>query len=197
METVAQLDLVVDEFCRVARATRVDQFDNPTPCELWKVRDVFYHLSVGTMYDALLKGEEPDPDDVAAYVGQTDPDRRRPAIPDDELAATVANRLPDFVDLYRIPGVLERKIPVHLGDMTGEQFARLSALDLTVHAWDIASSTAQTVDLPDEVVIEILEWARGTFEDSWRSEYTFASESDPPEGASAIERLAAFSGRDV
>jgi uncharacterized protein (TIGR03086 family) len=197
METVAQLELVVDEFCRVARATRVDQLDNPTPCERWQVRDVFYHLAVGTMYDALLKGEEPDPDDVAAYVGQTDPNRSRPAIPDAELTARIADRLPGFVDLYRIPGVLERTIPVHLGDMTGEQFARLGALDIAVHTWDLATSTGQTVELPDVVVLEILEWARGTFEDSWRTDYTFASEVDAPENASAIERLAAFSGRKV
>jgi hypothetical protein len=66
-----------------------------------------------------------------------------------------------------------------------------------VHTWDLATSTGQTVELPDVVVLEILEWARGTFEDSWRTDYTFASEVDAPENASAIERLAAFSGRKV
>jgi uncharacterized protein (TIGR03086 family) len=195
MDTVLQLELVVNDFCRVARGTRIDQLDNLTPCELWKVRDIFYHLSVGSMYESLLRGEEPNPEDVEAYTGQVDPERVRPAIPDEELAASVADRLPGFVDVYRTPGVLERTIPVHLGDMTGDTFARLSSFDILVHTWDLAISTGQSVDVPDDVVLEIFEWARGVFEDDWRKDYTFAAEAEPPEGASAIQRLAAFSGR--
>jgi uncharacterized protein (TIGR03086 family) len=195
MDTVLQLELVVNDFCRVARGTRLDQLDNPTPCELWKVRDIFYHLSVGSMYESLLQGEEPSPEDVEAYTRQVDPERERPAIPDEELVASVADRLPGFVDVYSTPGVLERTITLHLGEMTGETFARLSSFDILVHTWDLATSTGQSVQVSDEVVLEILEWGRGVFADGWRKEYTFAAEAEPRVGASAIERLAAFSGR--
>ena len=193
MDVVSQLDIVVTEFQRVSANIAPDHLDNQTPCAAWKVRDVYRHLSAGRMYGSLIQGEEPSQEEVEQYYEQaSDTD-----IPDDELATTTAAGLSGFVELFRSPDALERTIPVHLGDMTGETFARLSCLDILVHSWDLATATGQVVEVPDEVVDAIHEWAKGIFQPEWRHEFTFAPETPAPAGASAIERLAAFTGRTV
>ena len=80
-----------------------------------------------------------------------------------------------------------------VGDMPASVGAALLSAELLLHGWDLAEGMGRTVDVSDEVVAyirglsePILPMARGR---------SFADEVEPPAGAGALERFAAFAGR--
>jgi uncharacterized protein (TIGR03086 family) len=76
-------------------------------------------------------------------------------------------------------------------------FARFVALDGLVHGWDLATATGQAYDPPTELVEEVDGFARQAIADPMRDGDTFAAAVEPPADATAMERLAAFTGRTV
>ena len=79
--------------------------------------------------------------------------------------------------------------------MPGAVFSRLVAFDGLVHGWDLATSTGQAWDLDDDLVAEVDDFARQAITDDMRDGDAFATEQQPADDATAIERLVAFSGR--
>ena len=67
--------------------------------------------------------------------------------------------------------------------------------DLLVHAWDLARATGQSFDPPASAVEESMQVARMLISSEMRDGGMFAAEVVPGADASAIDRLAAFSGR--
>jgi hypothetical protein len=70
------------------------------------------------------------------------------------------------------------------------------ALDLFIHAWDLARSVGSDVTIPTEVV----EFARVIFdpipEDQMRSPRVFGDALKPPPASSQSESFIAWTGRD-
>ncbi len=181
MEPIEQLDVLVPTLTRLAGGTTPSQLDDPTPCSEWKVRDLFAHLlGGGTTFAALVRGEEPG--DV-------------PDPPDEDLAAAVIRAAAALDGAFRGPGAMERVVRTPFGEMPGEAFARVLSFDLLMHVWDLATATGQPLDVPDDVVAEIDGLARATLTPDLRTPGLFGPEVPPPGGASALERLVAFSGR--
>ena len=58
-----------------------------------------------------------------------------------------------FGEALEQPGTLERVLDLPFGAMTVGTFLRFVAFDLTVHAWDIASVTGATVEIPDDLEV--------------------------------------------
>jgi uncharacterized protein (TIGR03086 family) len=81
------------------------------------------------------------------------------------------------------------------GEMPGETFARLLVFDLLMHSWDLANATGQQLDVPSDLVAAVDGFARVALTPDLRGPGTFGPEVEPPEGASQLDRLAAFSGR--
>ena len=184
VDVLAQYDVLVPTAQGLIAETTPDQLDLSTPCEGWRVRDLFGHLTGGaTMFAAVVRGEEP-PAEVAP-----------PADP--IVAATTSAALADIDEAFRSPGALERVITTPFGEMPGETFARLLAFDLLMHTWDLATATGRTVDLPEAVVGEIDGFARAAVTPDLRGPGTFGPEVEPAPGASTLERLVAFSGRSA
>lgn len=103
----------------------------------------------------------------------------------------------DLFDAVRSDGAMERVVDSPLGTMSGEVFARLVALDALVHGWDIATGADLSYEVPTEVVAAVDSFARGAIGADTRDGAKFAQPTTPPAGASALEQLVAFSGRDV
>ena len=182
MDALAQFDVIVPTFQKLAAATAQDQLDVQTPCEEWKVRDLFGHIIVGaTTFAAAVRGDEP-PADVSVGV-------------DEAMTATANAALVDIDDAFRQPGALERDVVTPFGEMPGDTFARLLAFDLLMHSWDLATSTGQPLVVPDDVVAEVDGFARAALAPEMRGPGTFGPEVEPAPDASRIERLVAFSGR--
>ena len=182
MDALAQFDVIVPTFQKLAAGTAQDQLDVQTPCEEWKVRDLFGHIIVGaTTFAATVRGDEP-PADVS--VGA-----------DEAMTATANAALADIDEAFRQPGALERDVVTPFGEMPGDTFARLLAFDLLMHSWDLATSTGQPLSVPDDVVTEVDGFARAALAPEMRGPATFGPEVEPAADASRLERLVAFSGR--
>ena len=92
---------------------------------------------------------------------------------------------------------MERVLDLPFGAMTVGTFLRFVAFDLTIHAWDVAAVTGATVEIPDELLGEIDAFSRLVLEAGPRSELLSGPSFAAPEGATALERLVAYSGREV
>jgi uncharacterized protein (TIGR03086 family) len=90
---------------------------------------------------------------------------------------------------------MDRVLKLPFGEIPAPVFLRFLAFDLIVHSWDLATATGQTFAPPDELVAEADAFARQAVAPEMRDGDTFAAEVDPPAGASVLERLVAFSGR--
>lgn len=181
MDVIEQFDVLVPAFERVATGTSPGALDSPTPCAEWAVRDLFDHLTGGaTTFAAVVRGEDPA-------------EPRTPT--DDTIAATTLAAVSSLDQALRGPGALEQIVATPFGELPGEVFARILAFDLLMHTWDLARSTGQQVDIPDEVVSAVDGFARQAISAEMRGPHTFGPEVEPPAGASALDRLAAFSGR--
>ena len=179
---------VLDGLARACRATG-DQIDRltgeqwtaPTPCTDWSVRDVVAHLvGMNLVFVAMLE-QGPMPERGVDRLG-TDPAGvfRRSAA---ELQAAAAR-----------PGVLERSQTTAVGVATGEDRVRWRIVDLLVHGWDLARATGVTAEPPADLVEDALTFARAQLPGQPRAG-RFADPQPVGDDAAAIDRLAAFTGR--
>ncbi len=180
MDALEQVSQLGPEIGAVVAGIRPDQLDNPTPCTKFTVQGVLEHMLGGaTMF-------------AAAFRGQAPPDR---ALPDD-LLGSFGPVLGDLVAAMQEPGALDKTIQAPFGEISGENFARFVVLDGLVHGWDMATATGQSYNPPDALVAEADAFARATL-DPMRDGDTFADAVEPPVGAAPIERLVAFTGRQL
>ncbi len=182
-----QLDLVLPALLRISGNVRPDQLGDPTPCASFAVRDVFTHMVGGAAFFAPQFRGDPPP---APPAPGTD-------LVGDDPPATLAAVIHDLDAATRSPGALERTIASPFGDVTGEFAARYLAFDGTVHTWDFAWATGQAFDPPEELLVELLAFARQVIQPPLRDGDTFAAETTPPTGASTLEQLVAFTGRSL
>lgn len=134
------LDLFTDR----VHAVRADQWDAPTPCTEWTVRDLVAHLtgeqlwvpslvregattaSVGDAFDGDVLG----PDPVASW--------------DTAAAASRA--------AFREAGALDRTVHLSFGDTSAAFYCGQMTTDLVVHAWDLSRAIGADETLPDALV---------------------------------------------
>jgi uncharacterized protein (TIGR03086 family) len=182
MDPLTQFDALVPAFQQLAVGTTPEQLDRQTPCEEWKVRDLFGHLIVGaTTFAALVRGDEP-PGDVETG-------------PDAVMAAKAQAAVADIDGAFRTPGALDRVVATPFGEMPGDTFARLLAFDLLMHSWDLAMATGRPLAVSEDVVTEIDGFTRAALAPEMRGPGTFGPEVEPSNGCSRLEGLVAFSGR--
>ncbi|HVM52125.1 MAG TPA: TIGR03086 family metal-binding protein [Acidimicrobiales bacterium] len=183
MDVLAQFDVLVPTFQKLAANTGAGDLDRSTPCEGWAVRDVLDHMIGGaTQFSAVVRGQAAGP---------------VPATTAESLAAMTAAAVADIDDAFRAPGALERTLDTPFGTMPGETFARLVVLDGLVHSWDLATATGQDLDVPDELVAAVDGFARAAITPELRVPGVFGPEVEPQPDATPIERLVAFCGRQA
>jgi uncharacterized protein (TIGR03086 family) len=177
MDPLTQLGHLGPALSGVVGSISPDQLDGPTPCAELTVRGVLEHMIGGaTAFAAAYRGVSaatPDISDPLQAFG--------PAL--DDLAAAIS-----------APGAIDRTVAAPFGEVPGETFARFVVLDGLVHGWDLATATGQPYDPPEELVAAVDAFARQTL-DPLRDGQTFAAAVEPADGATPIERLAAYTGR--
>lgn len=182
MQGNEQLAIIIPKLREVGARIDPGQLHEPTPCEDFTVAGVLGHMTgLASAFAPMFRGEAPPSGDPEP--GDADDTARFDAAMDALLRAVQS------------PGALDRTIQTPGGEMPGAVFARLVAFDGLVHGWDLATATGQRWELDDDLVAEVDRFAREAITDEMRDGGAFAAEQPPTAGATAIERLVAFSGR--
>lgn len=126
-----------DAFERLVAAVRPDQWDDPSPCAAWTVRDVVGHIvdMHGVIFRPLNRTLSP-----------------APALADDPLGTFKAARA-DVEAILDEPAQAGLEVDAPMGRMTVEQHVdQVPSTDMVLHGWDLARATGQdaTID-PAEV----------------------------------------------
>jgi uncharacterized protein (TIGR03086 family) len=170
---------------RLVAGVSASQWDAPSPCEGWSVRELVNHvvsgnfwvgeLTAGKTIDAVgdrLDGDVLGDDPVAAY---------------DESADTADRG-------FRRPGALDAPVAVSYGPVPGSVYCGHRFLDVLIHGWDLASGTGQDTRLDPDLVEELL----GVVEpqkDVLLGSGMFGSDHDAPPGADRQTQLLTLLGR--
>ncbi len=159
------------------------QLTGPTGCGGWDVRDVISHVTIGNLRFA------------ASISGTPGPGRGEEEISGDPLAAFRSSQAA-LLGAFAGEGALQRTYPSPFGELPGPALAQLRATELVVHAWDLAAATGQPRDLDPDLVAAADQMLRSAPLPRGAGA-PFAPEQPVPPGATAADRLAAFTGRKI
>jgi uncharacterized protein (TIGR03086 family) len=178
VELIDALEQTFEHAHGVIGKVRADQYDDPTPCLEWTVRDLLGHtIGVVEGLGAAAAGEP-----RSAFVLGPDPAAQFQRAADSALAA------------WRAPGVFDQIVDAGPGPMPGRVLAGINLLDTATHSWDLATATGQSTKLPDELAETVLEVSRATISPEIRSG-RFGPEVQARPGAGPTDLLVAFLGR--
>jgi uncharacterized protein (TIGR03086 family) len=185
MEPIQQLEEILPATVELVDRLEPADMDRPTPCSEFRLVDVLEHMvTLGGSFAWLFRGEVP-------------PEPSAPVRNGEVPAAEFRKAMEELLDAVHDDGAMERTIDSPVGRMLGEDFARLVAFDGLVHGWDIASSAGLGYHPSEDLVASVDSFARGAITPQMRDGDTFAGPTTAPAGASTLERLVAFSGREV
>ena len=164
---------------------RSDQWDLPTPCRDWDVRDLVGHI-VGWLrvFAAGAAGEvfEGDPADYRTGDSSAEDFRRLTEV---LVAGWEANGA-------------DRSVRLTSGELPGAMVFDMTLMEYLTHGWDLATATGQSVPFTEVEAEDVLRRARATLRPEYRGPDTaMGEEVAVPADAPAMVRLAAFMGRDV
>lgn len=188
-DPVSQLSAAAAITGEVIAAVRGEQWDAPTPCSEWCVRDLVRHMIAGNAgFAGAVRGQAPAP-------GGTTP----PAddLPDGAFVAAYRESVGALLSAFGEPGALEQPVTVPVGTVPGIAALHLRVVELLVHGWDLARATGQHVGFPADLAEQELAFTRGKLGDIPPGRTPFAPPRPVPDDAPAIDRLAACLGRDV
>ena len=178
MELIDALEQTFRHADGVIGNVRADQYDDPTPCPEWTVRDLLSHtIGVVAGLGGAASGNPP-----TEFALGSDP------------AAQFRDAAAGALAAWRAPGVLDKIVDGGPGPMPGRVLAGINLLDTATHTWDIAIATGQPTQLPAGVAEAALEAGRATITPDIRPG-RFAAEVAVPSDAGPTEQLVAFLGR--
>jgi len=144
MDNIAQLHRdALASTRRFVAGVQPEQWDLPTPCSDWSVRQLVNHIVSGNLWAAELgKGR------TIADVGDAldgDVLGRDPLAAYDSSAEAAA-------DVFEAEGALERPCAVSYGPVPGSVYAGHRFIDVLIHGWDVAAATGQDTNLDPTLV---------------------------------------------
>jgi uncharacterized protein (TIGR03086 family) len=171
-----------------------DEWELPTPCTDWSVRDVVNHL-VGSnlLFVRVLGGEPLPPREQLLAAARTD------RLGDDAVGAYRASAAA-LVDAFRAEGALERTVTVPAGTLPGIAALHLRIVEALVHGWDVARATGRSLTFPDGLVEQALAFTRDTLPrlpPRPAGQGPFGPSQPADDDAPPLDRLAALLGRPV
>jgi uncharacterized protein (TIGR03086 family) len=167
-----------DAFAANIAAIGPEQWDAPTPCTEWTVRDLVTHVATTPAMFFGFIGQEP------------------PALPDDPTAAFATAKAAMQAALDD-PATAGTAFDGFFGPTTFEASVdRFVNFDLLVHGWDLAKAAGVDTTIAGEDLDRLEEGAKG-FGESARAPGVFGPELSPPPGADRQTTVLAFLGRQA
>src|SRR3954470_2038662 len=148
MDQLSALDGARHEFARRLREIAPGDWDRPTPCEGWTVRDLVVHVAVGQRMAALLVRGGSREEAEALFDGAT--------LPDDVLGEFDAGA-DEQAAAFAEPGAMERTTAHPAGDFPAAVLLGLRITDETMHTWDLARAIGADETLSQDLVAHV--WA--------------------------------------
>jgi uncharacterized protein (TIGR03086 family) len=177
----------LDIFTGAVGRLDASDWERPSPCEGWRALDVLGHVGAAVEFGTLLLMDRkpawsPADPPGGAVEGE-------PAAWWDALVEP-ARRAVAGVDLAKVVDSPMGRRPV------GEGLS-FPALDLFVHAWDLARSVGDDIEVPAAVI----DFARAVIdplpEAAVRNDRVFAAPAPTPADASPSQAFIAWTGRDL
>jgi uncharacterized protein (TIGR03086 family) len=148
MDQLTALGVARQEFERRLRAVEPGDWDRPTPCEGWTVRDLVIHVLVGARMAALLVEGGSRAEAEALFVDAT--------LPDDVLGEFEAGADAQAA-AFAEPGAMDRITEHPAGDFPVPLLLGFRIGDWTMHAWDLARAIGADETLPVDLVAHVWE----------------------------------------
>jgi uncharacterized protein (TIGR03086 family) len=162
-----------------------DQWDAPTPCTDWTVRDLVNHVAgEGLWAVPLMRGA------TIAEVG----DRFDGDVLGSDPAAAWDDAMASALEAISEPGASKKTVHLSFGDFEGEEYLQQLLLDLVVHGWDLAVGIGADPTIDPTLAEAVLEWFIPNAE-AWRKAGALGPAVEVPPGADAATRLIGLSGR--
>jgi uncharacterized protein (TIGR03086 family) len=166
-------------------STPASQYEAPTPCTDWTVRDLLSHLVAGNVkYVEIGHGKE---------WARGAPD----VVLDDDPGAMYRRTMDAVLEAWEQPGALDRETALPVGRGRAESAFYLHLGETLVHGWDLARATQQPPPWSAEVVDACFDQFRSWLPAQRPPGSPFADATAASPHASPIDRLAAYLGRDV
>jgi uncharacterized protein (TIGR03086 family) len=152
-----------------------------TPCTEWTVHELIEHMCQGgQMIAGGLQGHAP-PEETPDVLAEG---------PANGWAATFA-----AMQEVATPEVLSAMHQMPFGEVPGEVAMSVITSDHLVHAWDLAQATDQDIEVSEELA----GWALATWQvvvpPEGRTGGGFAAAVSVPDGASPLDQLVGYTGR--
>lgn len=178
----------VDSSRPVLATVTVSQFDEPTPCASWRVRDLINHMVDAATFAATVM-------ETGSFTGA--PDGGTDHAAGDFLAAydrATARAAAGFA----APGALDTTVTLPFADLPASVFLQIASGDAFVHGWDLAKATGQSTDLDPELAAELLAGVTALLPDEFRGpdgQAPFGPKVAVPVDAPVVDQLVGFLGR--
>lgn len=185
MDVVRSIETGVEATGRVVRAANPAELGGQSPCEEWDARGVLNHLVGGmTLFATAARGE-------SAPEGAAEGD----LLGDDPVSA-YERAGSALVEALRAPGVLDGTFALPgIGEVPGGIAANIAFMEVCIHGWDLARATGQAIELDDETGEQLDGIVRQLVSPQFRQAGAFGEEQPAPDGASPVDKAAAFTGR--
>jgi uncharacterized protein (TIGR03086 family) len=188
-DPLAPLTAALDGTGRLVRAVTAEQWQLPTPCSDWTVRQLVNHLVGGNrLCTRVLSGEPLPPVEQLGRRGHEDQLGDDPVTAHDTSAGELLRAL-------RAPGVLERTHTLPAGTLPGPAVVHLRTVETLVHGWDLARAIGREAPFPDELAEPELAFSGQLLARLPEGRHPFAPSRQATDDAPAIDRLAALLGR--
>ncbi len=176
----------IELFGTRVHAVRDDQWDAPTPCTQWSVRDLVNHLTVEQLWVPRLVR---DGATVAEVGADFDGDRlgEDPAAVWDRAAVAA-------VAAFSEPGALDRTVHLSYGTSGAAAYCTQMMADAVVHAWDLSRAVGAEERLPGHLATAALREVE-PYAAELGGSGLFAEPVEPPAGADDLTRLLCLLGR--
>jgi uncharacterized protein (TIGR03086 family) len=189
-DPLAGLAAALDGTGQLVHAVTDDQWQLPTPCPDWTVRQLVNHLVGGDrLCTRVLRGEPLPPMDQLGRRGHVDQLGDDPAAAYDTAAA-------ELLQALAAPGVLDRAHTLPVGTLPGPAVVHLRTVETLVHGWDLARATGRAAPFADELAERELPFTRDLLGRLPEGRQPFAPTLPATEESPAIDRLAALLGRE-
>ena len=175
----------VESWADRVNGVRADQWDGPTPCRDWSVRDLANHVTYENLWTVpLLEGAtiEEVGDRFDGDVLGGDPHQAWKQASEEAVAASAQS------------GALERTVHLSFGDFPGREYVSQVLTDHVIHAWDLARG----IGANDRLEAELVDFAYSYLEpqaEAWRAGGAFGERIEVPSHADRQTRLLAMAGR--